>query len=373
MTVFQSLLFYVFSFLLSSLLVYLGSRPKYEDFSLRIFLNKRINILTTVGLIIPILIGGLLSGVGIDYDGYMRLFEKSNELDYAGFLAYNGFWTVEPSFYLLARASMSIVDGSWLLFTVYSSINIIFFYLFLKRIIPSQRALGFYIYLFIFFLFTMTLMRQGAAIAVCLYALTYLLEKRYFTYSALIGLASLIHFSALFFLITLPLFLLIKPAKPNWIALASIVALGLFVVASPSLIQLITSIPPFDKYVYLLSKGRDDVLVGWTFLLQLVILSVITLLYYKLAHMYKYASLLYSMLVLGLIAYSLNFRIDYASRLSYFFLPVTTVLLPYLSNVFRNNRLILFIMMLSCVLYFVKIYYTGNTMMVFPYNFVWSK
>lgn len=373
MSIFQSLLFYMCSFFVSALLVYIGSRPKFVHFELRLFLNKRVNVFTMLGLIIPILIGGLLSGVGIDYEGYIRLFEKSNELDYAGFLAYNGFWTVEPSFYFIARASMTITGGSWLLFTVYSAINIIFFYLFLKRMIPKQRALGFYIYLFVFFLFTMTLMRQGAAIALCLYALTFLLEKKYLNYIILIGLASLIHFSALFFLISLPIFKLIKPAKPNWVPLVLIAALGLFVVSSPSLIQVITTIPPFDKYVYLLSKGRDDVLIGWTFLLQLVIFSVITFLYYRVARMYKYASLLYSMLLLGLIAYSLNFRIDYASRLSYFFLPVSTILLPYSLNVFRNNRLLLFVVVVGCVLYFVKVYYSGNTMMVFPYNFVWSK
>lgn len=368
----QSLIFYLVNFTLSALLIYLGSLTKYQNIALSIKKGVKINVFTTLGLLIPILIGGLLYGVGIDYSGYIRLYEKSNELSYEEFVDYNDFWTVEPTFYILARLSMTLVNSSWLLFTFYSFINITFFYLFVKTLIPKQRAVGFYIYLLLFFLFTLTLMRQGAAISICLYSLTFLLNKRYIPYLALVALASTFHFSALLFLISLPIYLLLRSPVPKWITIITVVGLGVLAVSSPLLIQILTSIPPFDKYIYLLNKSRDEVFIGWTFLLQLSIVVLISIFYYRISRRNTHSSLLFVLLLVGIISYSLNFYIDYASRMAYYFLPASSILLTYCINQFKDNKILTLITLAACVLYFIKIYFTGNTLMVFPYNFIWS-
>lgn len=368
----QSLIFYITCFSLSALLIHIGSLAKFAKISLPLLGKRRLNIFTVFGLAIPIMIGGFLYEVGIDYGGYINLFNISNTLDYAGFMIYNDFWTVEPSLYVISRIAMFVAGASWPMFMIYSAINVIFFYLFLRRMIPSSRGMAFFIYLTIFFLFTMTLMRQGAAISICFYALSFLVNKEYKRYLLLVGLASLFHFSALFFIVPGLLFFFARSGKPNWLLMITIVMVGLLIVASPSLIQIATSFPPFDKYVYLLDKERGEVFVGYTFILQLGIVTVLSFFYYKISNRFAHASLLYAMLLTGIIAYSLNFRIDYASRLSYFFLPVSTLLIPYLLSVFRNNRLLKLVVILGCLAYFVQVYYIGNSIMVFPYNSIWS-
>lgn len=368
----QSLIFYLASFSLSALLIYIGGLQRFVNVCITLPRRVKVNVFTLLGLLIPIFIGGFLYNVGIDYEGYIRLFEKSNELNYAGFVAFNDFWTVEPTFYVIARLSMALTGSSWLMFLIYAAANIIFFYLFLRRATPKYKALAFFMYLMVFYLFTMTLMRQGAAISLCLYALTFLFDQKNVKFLFTVGVASLIHFSALFFVIPWILSILIRPRKGNWLLMATLFVVGLLIIASPLIIQFITSFPPFDKYAYLLDKERENVLIGWTFLMQLGIVGIISVFYYRMPRTYSRASLLYAMLLTGIIAYSLNFRVNYASRLSFFFLPVSTVLMTYVIDMFRYNRILITAVVIGCVVYFIKIYYTGNTMMVFPYNFIWS-
>ena len=354
-----SILLYLSSFAACALLVYFGQKNNQKLF-------------TILGLLIPILLCGLWNNVGIDYNNYVRLFERSNELDYAAFSESNGFWTVEPSFYIFSRISMFLTGSSWLLFTIYSSIIVVFFFLALKRLKTPYLGMSMFLYLTIYFLFNMSLMRQGAAISVSFFAATYLLDKKYLPFIGIVLLASLFHFSALLMLLMIPITAILKRDKSNLLTIGGIALVGILIISLPSLIDIVSSLPLFDKYVYLSNKGREEIFIGQTFLLQLGIMLLCLFLYKKTLRVHREVYLLFPMMLIGIVAYSLNFRINYASRLSYYFLISSSVILPYSVSLFKEKHMPLLLLAVMATIYFVKIYYMGASMMLFPYQFIWE-
>jgi len=82
-------------------------------------------------------------------------------------------------------------------------------------------------YLLFFYVYEFSLMRQGFAIAVCCYSLTFLLEKKYISFVTCAFIAYLFHSSAVFFLFLFFIYCAVKK-WPQKITILSVVILSIF-------------------------------------------------------------------------------------------------------------------------------------------------
>ena len=249
-----SILLYLAVFVVSAVLVYFGLSFVSKKKVLGIFL-------ITVGLIIPPILAGLRYKVGVDYDGYMLMYDN----------VINGkpmyFRTIEP-------ASSAIIIGSaklkcqFLMFFAFSLITICSFFLAYKNIFKKDYkkiSLAFFITLCIQYPISLNAVRSSVAIAIVTLALSFILNKssskNIICCLGLIGIAFLFHKSALLSLIFVPAFIVCRNKNANhgstiriivW-SLYSLIAivLPLIVMAARKIIKL----GDYDRYFVGIGKS----------------------------------------------------------------------------------------------------------------------
>ncbi len=273
-----SILLYLAVFVVSAALVYFGLS----------FVSKKKKVLgillVTVGLIIPPILAGLRYKVGVDYDGYMLMYDN----------VVNGkpmyFRSIEP-------ASSAIIIGSamlrsqFLMFFVFSLITICSFFLAYKNIFKKDYkkiSLAFFITLCIQYSISLNAVRSSAAIAIVTLALSFILNKtsskNIICCLGLIGVAFLFHKSALLSLIFVPAFIVCKNKNENhggaikiivW-SLYSLIAilLPLIVIAARKIIKL----GDYDRYLVGIGKSFS-IPIACAIIVAIVLLITIYVLY----------------------------------------------------------------------------------------------
>lgn len=198
-----SLFFYFACFALSALFVYLGSRSETPQRSIRFFTKKlTFNVWTTVGILIPIVIGSLRYGMGIDYASYLEIYQYYADGEVVDWRV-DYLQTIEPMFQWLAKLSYTLTSTPLLFFGLSWSATILLVYFGIKRWTPDLSrktfALAWFLVLPIVAATGFNQTRQMLAVAILFFASHYIIKlniKNILLYIILAIVAVLSHQSA---------------------------------------------------------------------------------------------------------------------------------------------------------------------------------
>ena len=185
---FESLLFYIITFVVSAIILNYAEKNK---------MKKELKILITlIGLSIPIVIGGIRYNVGTDYTNYIDIFNLSKIYESNEYLGQG----TEILFYLIVRIAV-LFNNSQVLFWLFSFLTIAIMY---KTITDNNRKLstGLMVLLFLFLYYTTSfnIMRQALAVVIIAYSYKFIFNKDLIKFILAIIIASMFHITALLFL-----------------------------------------------------------------------------------------------------------------------------------------------------------------------------
>lgn len=158
-------------------------------------------------LLCLILFTGLRYKVGRDYESYEEMF-------YLHIYTNNPGLVIEPGYLIIYDIVASFSEHFYWVTILTAIIQFVFFYLGIRKFQYFTLSLFFFLMSMEGWAFTVNGMRQGIAACIFCYALTFLLNKKYWLYVSLIIVASLFHVSAL---ILLPIALVLRiKLKDKW-------------------------------------------------------------------------------------------------------------------------------------------------------------
>lgn len=164
MSVITSILLYVFIFVMSALIVGYGYRTKS-------------GVIQVIGLLLPVVLGGLRYNVGLDYSTYLNAY--ADIINPQAVDRYIGTSNLEHSFYIISYLSHYLFSSPIAVYFFYSAITVGAFYRALTLMKPKKVAVALFFFYSIFFLNSFNIMRQGAAVSLgCLAVIHYLKGNR---------------------------------------------------------------------------------------------------------------------------------------------------------------------------------------------------
>ena len=191
--------------------------------------NAQTRTIARVLLVLVLSYAIALCGNGTDIDNYLYFYNK--ELanfkleDILGWLSFRSVDT-EPGFVLLGKVCQGIGLSAVGFLLVVSLITNALTVNFIYRYRYSTLVVFLYIVSY-YYVQQANLVRQGLAVAICLYAVRYVLQKKFLQYLLLVLLAFTVHKTALIQFAALPLFF-INFEKRNKIINITLLALWLF-------------------------------------------------------------------------------------------------------------------------------------------------
>lgn len=353
-----SLLIYIFGFSLAALFLHFG--------------NKRRNkFLIGLSLAIPIVIGSLRYGVGTDYVSYAESFARQTSISFSDFFSSFSFGT-ESGFYLLSKFSQYVSGSYFILFSIYSFLTVMFFYLGLRRYSLNRPALVYYLYLMILFPTSFNLVRQSLAASICFYAVSFIISRNPIKYIGLVLLASFFHTSAL---IMLPVYLinrLIKPTSKGYYnrSVLKVVFVALLLLTSLpllfSLTQYLHVFSAYSKYqANMVEQGRNYIIY-----LKFVTLAAILLFYRSLISKNKVNVYYLTFAIFEIVLSTLGFTSAFTKRIALYFAPFILMLLVGVIDIFTDRlgkTLSTVLVILYGLIYFIFAYYVLGQSNIFPY------
>lgn len=178
-----SILLYLLVFAASAFTVQYGHRRK----------SKTIQ---AIGLLLPIVLGGLRYNVGLDYFSYLDAFAdvvNPQMVDYR----YAATAGLEYSFYLISYVSNLFFSSPIVMYLIYSATTVLAFYGALSLMKSKNVGVALFFFYSIFFLNSFNIMRQGAAMSLgCLAQLHYIKGNKFKAFAYLL-VATAFHVSAL--------------------------------------------------------------------------------------------------------------------------------------------------------------------------------
>lgn len=359
-----SLLFYIVSFLLSTILVYLGNRK--SAYRLKLALNNRritINPLLIIGAVIPVLIAGFRQNVGTDFASY--IVEYNSAIQAGSYL--------EASFNIIANISNVLFGGPTFMFVAFSAMTIVPVMLALHKstVIKSEyRWMFWMLFLFIMFPQTFNLLRQGVAVAIGFYLVISVIEShRLFkiTHAAVLLLAILFHSSAWVLVpIVMAAHALNNRRKISvvrfvlWFSLVSVVCLSLL----PQLLEVFNV--PWSGYLDVENVSRSVVP-------RSILILVVLMVCWKYYGILKITNSYIALLWIGLFCGIGGLFIAYFERVGYYvtlLLPLLVLVMIVQSIARSQTRMVYLAVYALALVYFVSVYYLMGSSDIFPYN--WS-
>ena len=283
-------------------------------------------ILTILSLVIPIVISGIRYNVGIDFPEYEKIFNNI----IAGREAWDHI--LEPTFYLFSWISDFLTHNSVILFTIYAGIFVSFSYLFITKVVPRAYVpLTYFVMLLTIFPMSMNVVRQSAAVAVCAFAVWFIINKKPAKFIITVLLASTLHFSAI---ILLPLYLinllfkkLDMGLKKVYITLAVV---AILCILAPFILQLLAQIPILNHYLYL-SEFDQSFYVSGRLLANLFIIVLVWWFARKSIVSDRIKLIITTLLAIGICLQTIGFFMRGASRISLYLTSLLPIVLVYLT------------------------------------------
>ena len=349
MSDFGSLLFYIVSFLLSSVFYYL-----YNKNDKKIFL--------VLAFLIPMIIGGFRYMVGSDFETYIGLYniykDSSNIIGDSKIIEFNFILISIIAKYLYREKSLFFIYNLLTLFFTYKGLNI------LEK---KYRPMAYFMYLFLYFTSSFNGIRQMLAVSIIFYAIKYINSKCLYKWTIFIVIAGLTHTTA-FLLFPLYFILSTKKIYIKWIAM---IFLSVIVLNYQYFIELLGSFNNFEKYVKYTSYHGNLSFNNYNFYLSLIILFYFLINYSKIISNNKEN---YNYLILFIFGCFLNFLGFFSpdiKRISVYFKIFELLLLaqiPFNTNISKQRLLNLFLIIIYSIGSFVIHSYILRQANIIPYR-----
>ena len=293
--------------------------------------------------------------VGTDTGSYTANFRNSLHPEYYYFR--DG---VEYGYQLLEYYLLHITNNYFWLF-LSCSIIVVGSYLYILKKQSTDYFLSVFIFItFGFYLFYFNGLRQGLAMAIVALATPYLINKNFIKFSLIIILASFFHKTALIMFV----FYFIIHLKFKLELKAIFIFLGSFFISGPMVKYLGSFNEKYSSYAEV-----SEIKGGYLTLLFYFLISVGSYIFYKI-YMVKDKNY-YNLMQLHI--YGVLFLIPVAllganpsgpQRLLFYFVWVSTLLIPFILKQFNNKILYLFFIFIS-LFYYIKFLGFGNLL---PYQ-----
>lgn len=369
MTEIQSLLFYLFSFFISTVFIYLGGVKRYSKPLSAIFI--------VTGILIPAILSGVRYGVGLDYYVYLDIYNNVIGRSVTEILFNsNG---IEVLFGLVSLFSMTLFDNPVIMFTIYSLMTVGFFYAGIRKLQVKYPWLLYCLFLLVMFPLSLNIMKQALSISIVFFALSCAMNREIRKSILLTLLAMLSHMSAV---MALPFIFVISTWRRSLMmsSFAQIfvkytvflAALGVvFYAATP----LILDGGVVDKYSDLYGSGgyyANSEASPTRILFKLLVIGFIVIFYRHFYKKTKQFNLLFLFVLSELILLIIGLGSAPISRISLYLLPYTLVILASFPGLFKRGMseyVATFGVLLFGILYFVLLYYIQGGSGIFPYDF----
>lgn len=378
---------YLVGFSLTLLFAYINERNLLKKHP-----QKTTQIITAVLVItIPALIAGLRDySIGFDVQVYAKTVFENATLSSDIFELFNRFESMEKGFLLIAYlVSRFFSDVHFFLFFISIFIQI-FIYLSLYRTRKfCSIFIGESVYLFIMFNASLNIMRQSIAMAIILFALTHIFDRKFFKAIIWISISCLFHSSACLAFLFIIIFIftnekpnLIEPnitkiiTKNNYFLKTIImISITIFVVVLFIPITTLLIEKGFINASYLRYLQIETMSFNWKFMLVYILPYPIVFMMRK-KNQYGYTLL--TMGVIDIISYQLQFVMYYLFRISTYFMIVRIFSLSQfridfyriiVSKKIRKEEIVGIIVILICFIYWISFIVINNDNSTVPYKF----
>ncbi len=318
-------------------------------------------------IVLPFLALALFSGfrydVGIDYDGYQRIFEWGRE-------GLNG--TKEPLFIYFLKFCNYLGGTGQLMFLILSFITIYFVYKFIDYT-SKDRILSFLLFFSIisFYLYTFNAIRQWTACSIYLFSLSLLFENKIKKFLIINIIAALFFHLSLLLIIPLTLLCRIDLSRFK----KNVMLIGAFVAGA--LLKILVGFTAYDAYN---AEGLEfdsavDIKI-YIFLLMSIVVEFIRKKFKKT----KYSEFLFNinfisiLLLIIIIIQGSGPLVLLIKRFHNYFLAIYIIIIPFLlTNVEESKRKavsgVLYIVL--PLLFLTTVYFLGesNNLLPFQFNF----
>ena len=351
MTNFESLVFYIILFSISTYLIFLSSKT-----------DKKIrkNICVSIGLAIPILMSALRYNVGTDFSTYVNMYNEIKNSDLN---------IVEGLFFVVCKIAIALGNVQYM-FTIYSALTIIFVYKALEYNKDKYSlSLCFFLYLFFYFGISFNLVRQALAVAIVFYSYRYLTEKNLKKFVFWVLIASLAHKTALAFL---PLYFIVpknkeKISKIQLIQVISIMIIMMAVLNLETLLQYITNFAMFEKYTIYTNAVQTE---NKSLFLRLFLLGIF-LYFRRQLKVYEGKNNIYIMLfIIGVILEFTGFFSAFLKRIAMYFTISDLYLISCLPKIFnkKDRNIVLLVIICYAITFFTISFYIKEQSNIIPYR-----
>lgn len=267
---------------------------------------------------------------------------------YASFEGISSFYA-EKGFYLYMLLFKALRFDFWQFFLITKLWCFYIFYLYMKENSKNLffTLMLFYVYMSLY-LFIDCPLRNLIAMAIFLFSIKYLLNKKYFKYYLLTFIAFSFHHSAIFMILLPFVELLVKLNK--WILITTVLIFNIIFLDQGFVINLINIFPESISYRvlgYMNSKYFEQSFFSLGNLEKFFIILMILWNKKKFIQENKNGKFLISMLLIYYLFYKLSFTIDILSRFSityfYIFYILNIILFINIFKKYTNKRIIMFI------------------------------
>jgi len=318
----------------------------------------------TFSFILIFLFSALRYKYGSDYPTYLASFQEFNRALTPQILDFSR--TMEPGWFVLCYIFKPF--GFFALTAFFALINCIVFYRFIKIYLPiNYYWIAVFIYVFSpnLLLLSLSGYRQYLAIAIFLFSLQYIDQKKPFHYFFCITIASFFHFSVvIMFPIYLLRFFTWKINRMNFVIILvffiSLFFFGEFL--QPLLYSLLEG--NFTKYTGYLYVSQTKAVfssgLGFSFI---IVLCILTLYYERIVD--RRTALLFKIAIIGFMFFPLNLFFDWMDRISFYFVPSRIIVF---TSIFIYIKQPMFKIIFICAL----IIYTLYTYYAFMNDDLWK-
>lgn len=353
------MLIYIITFLVSYFLIY--KSKKTTNKTCQYFLE-----------IIAILVLSLLAGlrhitIGTDVKVYVLPVFDSIKID--GFFGVFTNWPEIEIGYKLLNYFVRLFTNSYAVIMFIIQFIIIFFtYYGIKRIFKNNYHNIFIIMLFLFFNNSLNMVRQSISLALCIYSIKYLEDKKKIKFIFTILIASLFHKSSLIFIATLFLYNT-KRENATFLSIIFLFFGMIIVTLFPSLVELLVSIGIISsKYTYYLDNFVNTTLDFQYFNLLLDVFFII--IYYKNEYKEKKCEPVYLLfIIIDFIFLMIGSKYATVTRLGiYFRIPAYLHFSQFINISTKNKKLNQFLTIMIFFIYWYYNYVIGKSGRTVPYR-----
>ena len=196
MSSFESLIFYISLFSISSMIIaHVGHiYNTYDNKENKIKL--KIIIYTIIGIGIPIFIASIRYNVGTDYVSYIEIYNRVKYYTIIDIINSN-----KEILFIIITKFLGLFSNYQIMFAIISALTI---YIVYKAILDNRekKSLGimFFLYLFLNYTNSYNIIRQSLAVAIVAYSYKYIFSRNFKNFLITILIATMFHTSAIFVL-----------------------------------------------------------------------------------------------------------------------------------------------------------------------------